>query len=312
MRKKLTFAIKIAVSATLLVLALRKLDFMDLWKHLHHIEIWWLVAAIAILIVQLCLATARWQVINCATANTASFVRLFQFMWVGTFFNQTLPSTIGGDAMRIMLLARDGESWSNSIYSVLVDRIIGVFALAITVAAALPWAFELIADAEARLLLVLIGFGVFGGFAAFVSLRCANQSPLMRWKPVRHLTQMAILTGKILLVPHKTLKLLVLSLFINFLTILAAWSLAKTAGSQFQFVQALVLIPPVLLITTLPISIAGWGVRETAMALAFSYVGLPQSDGVVISLLFGVSLAFLGVIGGIVWLAMPELKSNNG
>jgi hypothetical protein len=61
-----------------------------------------------------------------------------------------------------------------------------------------------------------------------------------------------------------------------------------------------------MLISTLPVSIAGWDVRESTFALAFSHVGLSQTDGVIISLLFGASMAALGLVGGIVCLATPH------
>ena len=56
-----------------------------------------------------------------------------------------------------------------------------------------------------------------------------------------------------------------------------------------NFADALFLVLPVMLIATIPISIAGWGLRESAMVLAFSFAGLAESDGLIVSILFGVS-----------------------
>jgi hypothetical protein len=65
-------------------------------------------------------------------------------------------------------------------------------------------------------------------------------------------------------------------------------------------------VPPIILISMIPISIAGWGVRENAMVAAFAYTGLPQSDGLVVSLLFGAAFFLVGAIGGAVWIATAE------
>jgi hypothetical protein len=54
---------------------------------------------------------------------------------------------------------------------------------------------------------------------------------------------------------------------------------------------------------TIPVSIAGWGVRESMMVLAFSYAGLVEADGLAVSILFGVVNLAVGSIGGIVWVA---------
>jgi glycosyltransferase 2 family protein len=56
----------------------------------------------------------------------------------------------------------------------------------------------------------------------------------------------------------------------------------------------------------MPISIAGWGVREATMALAFGYAGLPANEGVNVSLLFGIVYFIVGACGGLVWIFSAE------
>ena len=61
-----------------------------------------------------------------------------------------------------------------------------------------------------------------------------------------------------------------------------------------------------MLVTMLPISIAGWGVREATMGLAFGYAGLLPNEGVNISLLFGAVSFMVGAVGGLVWILSAE------
>jgi hypothetical protein len=61
-----------------------------------------------------------------------------------------------------------------------------------------------------------------------------------------------------------------------------------------------------MLITMVPISIAGWGLRETAMGLAFGYAGLMTNEGVNVSLLFGAVSFIVGAFGGLVWVFSAE------
>jgi hypothetical protein len=77
----------------------------------------------------------------------------------------------------------------------------------------------------------------------------------------------------------------------------------KAVSAPVGFAPVLFLMPPVLLIATIPISIAGWGVRESSMVVAFSYAGLAQSDGLTLSILFGAVSFALGIAGGAVWIA---------
>src|SRR4029079_3491952 len=105
-------------------------------------------------------------------------------------------------------------------------------------------------------------------------------------------------------------QIVILSLLIQVMTALIAWSLARAVAAQFEFVQAFLLILPVILIATIPISIAGWGVREGALVLAFSYAGLAEIDGLIVSVLLGGVMLAVGAIGGVVWLASPESLRN--
>ena len=69
-----------------------------------------------------------------------------------------------------------------------------------------------------------------------------------------------------------------------------------------QSALALLLVLPVLLIAAIPLSIAGWGTRETAMVLAFGYAGLPESDGLIVSVLLGIAMFAAGLVGGVIWI----------
>jgi len=71
------------------------------------------------------------------------------------------------------------------------------------------------------------------------------------------------------------------------------------------------LTPPIMLITMMPISIAGWGVREATMMVAFGYAGLAQTDGTVVSILFGAVYFIVGAIGGLVWIFSAEKASGH-
>jgi hypothetical protein len=74
---------------------------------------------------------------------------------------------------------------------------------------------------------------------------------------------------------------------------------------------ALFLVLPVILITIVPISIAGWGIRESAMVVAFAYAGLPDTDGLLVSLLFGAATFLVGAIGGLVWISGSDSERTS-
>ena len=97
-----------------------------------------------------------------------------------------------------------------------------------------------------------------------------------------------------------------LSAAIHLLTATVAWCAARSVGADLPLTYSVFLVLPVVLVTVVPISIAGWGVREGAMIAAFGYAGLPASDGLIVSLLFGASYLVLGGIGGLVWVLTSD------
>ena len=83
---------------------------------------------------------------------------------------------------------------------------------------------------------------------------------------------------------------------------LLAWVLGRSIDSTLSLAEAMVLCPPVFLIATLPISIAGWGVRETAMVVALAYAGVESSVALAISVALGVTV-LVGSLPGAAMLA---------
>ena len=138
MRKTLLLLAKILASAGLLYLALRGIDFGQVEARLANINVAWLAAAVAAALFQLWLGAVRWRDVTRVCGTDLPLARAFRYNFIGAFFNQTLPSAIGGDAVRLMLLGRGGAGWRIATYSVFIDRAIGLIALAVLVLITLP------------------------------------------------------------------------------------------------------------------------------------------------------------------------------
>ena len=309
----MTLTLRAAVSLGLLYFALSGINTAAIGARLADLKVIWLVAGIALGFVQLALMAPRWPRIARACGAELPLGRAFQLGLIATFFNQVLPSTVGGDAMRIWLFARDGQGWTRATYSVLLDRFIGVLGLAILVVACLPWSLALIQNPIGRLALLVIGLGSIGAACAFVALGYLKWNVLQRLAPLRHLHRMSAIARQLLFRATDAGTVLGLSLVNHMLTAGSAWCAAQAVDASFGFFHALVLLPPVLLISTLPISVAGWGVREKSLVLAFAYAGLSESNGFLVSVLLGAMMIAVGMVGGIVWLASSDrTKPNEG
>lgn len=302
MRRFLSFAIKAAVSGLLLYLALDFVNLATLRQRLNQIEPAWIAAALGVLLVQLALTSLRWQRI--ATACTVMLGRRQAVLYtlIGMFFNQTLPSTVGGDAARIWLLARHAGRWKGAVYSVLIDRGAGLLWLALIVLGCLPWSLRLIQNPVGRAALMVISGGSVAGLLILFTIDRIGDR-LKHWRLTRHLAEAASMAWQALASKQIGFYVGAMSIVVHLMTVFTAWCLAVAVHSSLNPLQALLLVPPVILVASVPISIAGWGVREGVMVAAFTYAGLPQDDGLLVSLLFGAASFAIGAIGGVTWIA---------
>jgi uncharacterized membrane protein YbhN (UPF0104 family) len=298
------------VSAALLYIAFRGINFAAIQSRLSQISPFWVLLAVLATIVQIFLGALRWREISAECGAPLGTGQAFRYNMIGAFFNQTLPSTIGGDAMRLWLVRRTGTDWRAATYSVLVDRAIGLIALALIVVASLPWSYELIGNAHGRLALLLIDIGAISAGLGFLAFGRLPWSWLKTFWPLRHIHACSVIANQVIFNRGSGPKIAVLSLLIHVMAVVIAWCAVRSIAAPAAFEQLFMLIPPIMLITMLPISIAGWGVREATMMVAFGYAGLAQTDGTVVSLLFGASSFIVGAIGGLVWILSAEKTSK--
>jgi hypothetical protein len=305
MRQILLSVLKVLISAALLYFALRKVNLSELFSRIDLASLGWLFLAVAATFAQILCGALRWCELSAECDAPLSVRQAMRFNLIGTFFNQTLPSSIGGDAVRLWLLARDA-GWRAATYSIFADRAVGLIALAIVIVASLPWSYNLIRDPDGRYALLVVDFAALAAGAGFLVLGRLQWPWLQSFLATRHFHACSVIANRALFSTRRGPKLAVYSLLVHVLTVVIAWCVIKSIAAPVLFSQAFQLVPPVMLITMLPISIAGWGLREATMELAFGYAGLVTSEGVNVSLLFGMVTFIVGAIGGLVWIFSAE------
>jgi uncharacterized membrane protein YbhN (UPF0104 family) len=308
MRKFAVLAVKVILSAGLLYLALGKVDFPALLARLNARSLEWLALAVGLLLLQLFIGALRWREISNYAGAPLAVRQATRLNVIGAFFNQTLPSSIGGDAVRLLLVSRSGAGWRAAAYSVFVDRAVGLIILAVIVVLSMPWSFDLITSSHGRVTLALIDCLALGAGAGFLAFGAIAWSRLRSWRATHHLQACSKIASHVLLSRTPGARVALLSVVVHLLTIAVAWCAAESISVPISFLNLFLLVPPVVLVTMLPISVAGWGVRETAMMVAFGYAGLPQSGGVNVSLLFGAVTFIVGAAGGVLWIFSSEKR----
>ena len=119
MRHALLLLTKVTISILLLYLSLRWVDVGALGARLSQFESGWIVLALFLLTVQVVLLAVRWRNIGAACGAKLPFISTLQISFIATFFNHMLPSTVGGDGVRIWFARKSGD-WTSATLGSLV------------------------------------------------------------------------------------------------------------------------------------------------------------------------------------------------
>ena len=301
------FLAKGAVSALLVWLLLRNVDFGDVLHRILAADRDQLLIAALLLWILSVPSALRWSTILGAMGYAVRLRILFPLVLIGLFFSITLPSTIGGDAVRMWKIHRVGLSGTAAVVSVMIDRLVALLAILFLVLVSVPAFYGLVPDRAARGgVLLLLG----GGFLAYATAMVLDRLPLAfsRSRILRGLAQLSADLRRVLLAPRTAAPALLYSLLNQGGVVGVVGFLAHGLGISVGWLQCLVIVPLAILVTVLPISIAGWGVRETAFVAGFGFAGVPQADAFALSLMFGLLNTLVCLPGGLVWLAAGERR----
>ncbi len=293
---------KLVISAVLILLVVRAFDLRGVGSHLFRID-----AATAALVIGVALAVVplqalRWMMALQQSGNNLPLKSVLSIVLIGHFFNQTLPSSVGGDAVRIWCAYRAGMRPADAAVTVILDRAISLLGLLLFTAGGLPWLFERVPDPVARTAVVGLVAAGTGSFIAFVALvRFPRLS--LKWRVVRALSALAEFARRFTFSPRRMLAGLALSVASTVFFCYMVFQLAQALGARLSFGESLLLVPPVLLVSAIPVSVAGWGLREGAMVVALGFAGVAPEAAFAISVLFGLGLAAASLPGAALWLA---------
>ena len=300
-KKWIAFAIKAAVTAGLIWLVLRGADFGAALARMAELSPSAAILSVALLLLHCFVAGWRWRMIMqlfgpALTPRTS--IRLF---FEGYFFNNALPSTIGGDGVRIYRANRLGLPLAASVNGVLLDRVTGLTGLFILVAAGQPLLYARVDDAATRFAFAAILLAGIAGIAALILARRIPEPllPARLRDPVRKLSEA---TRAAYLHPAISLPVLGLSVAVHGLIVMSVHVIAVGLGLDVGLFESLVLVPAVILLSTLPVSIGGWGLREGLMVAALGLAGVPADAALSVSILFGLAQILAGLPGGALWL----------
>jgi len=295
----ITLPARLLISAGLLALVATQIDWGAVGDTLADASWAWFAAAVALAFIALVIGALRWYAFLRSGGPATSLGAALRAYGIGAFSNNLLPTGFGGDLVRAMVIAPPGPLLARALASVAGDRF-----SALLCGLLLAWLGALIEPAEVPgSFLVLLALATGAGLAGLViGAFVVRRQGLGRYLP-RVVRPWAGEAAAALRAYDRDRRLqaraVALGLAFQALMVAASWSLSEALGLGLGPGLLAVVTPLVLIATLLPVSIAGFGVREGSFVALLGEVGVSAGDATLLSLLSAAALAVASLPGGL-------------
>ncbi|KPQ21415.1 conserved hypothetical protein [Halomonas sp. HL-93] len=296
---------RVAVSSLLLGAVAMWVEPQAIFAQVQQLSPSWVLLALLISVGQVALSAWRWQLTAKLIQVPMRFGYALREYYLALLVNQLLPGGVLGDVGRAHRHAAQSASRGRAWRAVIIERISGQLALALLtlVALALSPLWHAALGWSAWLSIGLVALLATGLIAVALSLAFLKGAvTLPGWcLDVGSDIQRGLLTPGVW--PIQLLSSLTIVVSYGVVMVCAA----RAIGVELPVLSLLALAPVVLLAMLVPVSVAGWGVREGAAAGVWAWVGLPAAQGVAVSLAYGVIVLLASLPG--LWVAIGHRQS---
>lgn len=307
MKSALVAACKTGITALFFYLVFRKVDFPEFSEILRRARIDWLFFAFLILWIGHYTCIFRWRMLMRPLMPVPGFWELFGIYCIGLFFNLTFPTVVGGDVVKMYYAGKPSRRFVQSFAATFLDRDAGMLAM-MTIACIA----SLIHPVEIPR--VPVAFIVWSGFLTFLAANFVIFTPSLHVRLTRVLHSLhfdrlagktdAILSAFQVMGRHPTILIqsLGISIFNQLLVISVTWIVARGLHIDVEFMQFLVFVPVITLISMIPISLNGMGLREYAFVSLLGGVGVDHESSIALGLLSSAFIVLSAIPGGLTYI----------
>ena len=297
-----------AISSLLLYLLIKDVNVKEIIGVIKSANLIFLIFAFSLHAIGLTISAFRWKLLLQSLQINSKIFYLVKSYLVASFFNNFIPSTIGGDSIRVYDSYKLGKSKSKGFVVVFVDRFLGLFALVIFTFIASFYSFGIISKMSniniwiiASLLIsfIIILFILFPPLKFFNRLKNSRISILNKAGSLLYKIGEAF--SQFRNRKPALLKALMLSVFLQINVILYYYLISLSLGFNIPIISFSFIVPLLIFILMVPISINGIGLRENALFFFFSFYGIPKTEAIAFAWIEFSMLLLLGIIGGIVY-----------
>lgn len=316
MKHRLVQALQTTMTVSVLVWLFRGSAKRELMLDaLRQANLSWLALGLLVALVGEITGILRWRIFLRAQKIDASVSRITRWFFIGLFFNTFLPGTTGGDLARMYYLWREYPEHRRGAFLTLVaDRLTGLIPLIVAAAVGTYVNYNWLTQTSATsgLLFCTLAFCVVMALVIFLSFYFSSRRQVPQWLPGHYqVERLAQAWGLFTQDGARFSWALVLSVPVLFSYYSGFYCAARAVNADVNLSQIFSIMPIVTIITSLPVSVAGLGIREGLFErLLGDLCGTPAQIASLVSLLGFLLFTFYGLVGAVVYLFSPRIDKS--
>ena len=304
-RKHILLAVKAGLSGFLIWLVFSQIDGQQVFALLLDMAPGAAMMSLAVILIQVLPAALRWTAVLDTIGSPLKLSRASRYIFIGLFFNQALPSSLGGDAVRIYLIHRDGMPLRHAANGIILERAATIAAMVVLLIVLAPFFLPELDQPAQYWTLISLAALFFLCLLGWGSILLVDRLPERtgQWRVVSAIRKLADDACKSFGAPAPLVRILGWGIICHVVVAISVYFIAMGLGIKLSMLQCQFLVPLANLISMLPFTIAGWGLREGAMVILLGMVGVAPENALGISILYGIVVLISGLPGGILWFA---------
>lgn len=249
----------------------------------------WVAVAVAVHLVAYLLQTLRWVAVSTTMGLHLPFRRMLSHLLAGEFVSKALPTSFGGDVLRVVRQGRDTGDYADAFAATALERLTGWIVLPLLSTSAMVIDPDLLGLGSATALAVAINAFTVLTLVTILVLaghrrgggRMIGETGWRRYLAAVHLGILAFHHR-----PGRVVAVLGAGVGFQFMQCVSVWAVARALGlPEVTLLAALAFFPPTAIAQNVPFALSGLGVREAAFVVFFGALGVSDADAIALGLL---------------------------
>lgn len=302
-RVRIPLGLKLLVSLSLVSFIVYQVDWAAVSSAISQTDMVIVSVVFVCMLLNVGSSSLKWKILLSIHGIHYDFVSLYRYYLSATFFNNFLPTSIGGDGYRLYRTMKNPTSRAGAVSALLVERITGLTALifvgsvgafvgSLKSGEAVPWISLLFGGLALAVVAVLL----------WTVSRSSRVGYLLKWKPIAGISEkLLVLVNDFRRLPKKLVQVGVISIGFYLFLLTYRLLLIYAAGSSISWFNLAVAVSVSTVVALIPISINGLGLMDGSFLYLLVHYGVATEHAVIVTLLIRVLQVLISLVGGVIY-----------